>query len=162
MLEYLLNTSTNIFCQYYPRREGLRRGAVLRSICQASWPSPTTTLDRKGTSARKRHVWWVEGFALCFRSVHGWMGMHVWVNVFTMPFLRADSGPGRKIRAWPPVSAITTSSGSKCLSHQSQPGELLKPGRKRLLWRLLERALLPGDVGIFVKHFYKCFLSVLS
>ena len=29
---------------------------------------------------------------------------------------------------------------------RSQPGELLKPGRKGLLWRLLERTLLPGDL----------------
>ena len=57
---------------------------VLRSRCQASWPSPTTTLDRKRTTKRRRHVWWVEGFALCFRSVHGWMGTDVWVNVFKM------------------------------------------------------------------------------
>ena len=68
-------------------------GAVLRSICQAFWHSPTTTLDRKRTTKRRRHVWWVEGFALCFRSVHGWMGMHVWVNVFTIPIFCADSGP---------------------------------------------------------------------
>ena len=54
-----------------------------------------------------------------FRSVHGWMGMDVWVNVFTMPFLCADSGPWRKMsRAWPPMSAIMTSSGSTCPSHQ--------------------------------------------
>ena len=54
-----------------------------------------------------------------FRSVHGWMGMDVWVNVFTMPFLCADSVPWRKMsRAWPPMSAIMTSSGSTCPSHQ--------------------------------------------
>ena len=29
------------------------------------------------TTKRRRHVWLVEGFALCFRSVHGWMGMDV-------------------------------------------------------------------------------------
>ena len=47
------------------------------------------------------------------------MGMDVWVNVFTMPFLCADSGPWRKMsRAWPPMSAIMTSSGSTCPSHQ--------------------------------------------
>ena len=47
------------------------------------------------------------------------MGMDVWVNVFTMPFLRADSGPWRKVsRAWPAMSAITTSSSSTCPSRQ--------------------------------------------
>ena len=45
---------------------------------------------------------------------------------------------------------------------RSQPGELLKPGWKGLLWRLLERALLPGDLGVFAEHTYKRFLSVLS
>ena len=50
MWEYALNTSTNDFCQYCPRREVPRLGTVLRSICQASWPSPTTTLDKKRTS----------------------------------------------------------------------------------------------------------------
>ena len=54
-----------------------------------------------------------------FRSVHGCMGMDVWVNVFPMPFLCADSGPWRKMsRAWPAMSAITTSSGSTCQSQQ--------------------------------------------
>ena len=64
-------------------------------------------------------------FCFCFffffflSSVHGWMGMDVWVNVFKMPFLCADSGPWREMsRAWPPMSAITTSSGSTCPSHQ--------------------------------------------
>ena len=51
---------------------------------------------------------------VCFRSVHGWMGMDVRVNVFNKPFLCADSGPWRKMsRAWPPMSAITTSSGTR-------------------------------------------------
>ena len=40
MLEYLLNTSTKVFSQYCPMREGHRRGAVLRSKCEAAWPSP--------------------------------------------------------------------------------------------------------------------------
>ena len=130
MLEYALNTSTNVFCQYCPRQEGLNRGAVLRRRCQSSWASPITILDRKKTSKRKHHVWWVEYFAFfkfffsssfffIFRSVHGCVWMDVWVNVFTMPFLYADSGPWRKMsRAWSPMSAIMTSSGSTCPSHQ--------------------------------------------
>ena len=62
-------THLQMFCQYCPSRW------VLKSICQAFWPSPTTTLDRKRTTNRRRHVWWVEFFALCyFRSVHGWIG----------------------------------------------------------------------------------------
>ena len=143
----LLNTSANVYCQYCPRRQGLRRGAVLRSRCQASLKSPTSTLDRKRKTKRRRDVWSVEGLViLCFRSVHRWMGMDVWVNVFTMPFLCADSGPWRKMsRAWPAMSAIATSSGSTCPSHQESD-------RKRVLWRLLERVLLSGDVGVFVEH----------
>ena len=42
------------------------------------------------------------------------------------------------------------------------PGELLKPGRKGLFSRLLERALLPGNDGVFDEHVYKCFVSVLG
>ena len=36
-------------------------------------------------------------FFVCFRSVHGWMGMDVRVNVSKKPFLCADSGPWRKM-----------------------------------------------------------------
>ena len=98
----LLNSSTNVFCQYCPRREGLRRGAVMR--CQASWPPPTTKVDRKRTSKRRHHVWSVERFALCFSlsflmSVHGCVGMDVWRNVLTMPLLCADSGPWRNLES---------------------------------------------------------------
>ena len=54
-----------------------------------------------------------------FRSVQRWMGMEVSVNVLTMPFLCADFGQWRTMsRAWPAMSAITTSSGSTCPSHQ--------------------------------------------
>ena len=31
-----------------------------------------------------------------------------------------------------------------------------------LLWKLLERSFLLGYVGVFVEHFHKCFLLVLS
>ena len=149
MLEFVLNTSTNVFCQYCPRREGLGRGAVVRSMCQASWRSPTTTLDRKRTTQRKRHVWWVEGFPvclfLCFRSVHGWMGMDVWVNVFTMSFLCADSGPWRKMsRAWPPVSAITTSSSSTCPSHQESAWWTAEARQERDIVEVVRKGIVVG------------------
>ena len=90
MLRYLLNTSGNVFCQYCEKASDV--WAVLRSICEAFWPSPTTTLDRKRTTKRRRHVWWVESFGLCFRSVHGWIGMKVWVNIFPKLFLCIDRG----------------------------------------------------------------------
>ena len=110
MLQYLLKISTNVFCHCCPRREGVRRGTVLSSRCLASWPSPSTTVDRKRTSKRRHHVWSVERFALSFsfsflRSVHGCIGMDVWVNVFTMPFLCVDPRPWRRMgRAWPATS----------------------------------------------------------
>ena len=41
----------------YSSTQALDLGEIcLRNICQASWPSRTTTLDRKGTSERRRHV----------------------------------------------------------------------------------------------------------
>ena len=98
-----------------------------------------------------------------FRSVHGCMGMDVWVNVFKLPFLCADSGPWRKMsRAWPAMSAITTSSGSTCPSHQESAWGAVEAIQKGLLWRLLEKALLSGNVALCVEHIYKCFSSVLS
>ena len=36
MLEYLLNTFTDVFYQYCPRRQSLRSEAALRNSCQAS------------------------------------------------------------------------------------------------------------------------------
>ena len=165
MLQYLLKISTNIFCHCCPRREGVRRGAVLSSRCLASWPSPSTTVDRKRTSKRRHHVWSVERFALSFsfsflRSVHGCMGMDVWVNVFTMPFLCVHPSPWRRMgRAWPATSAKTTSA-TTC--HQDSAWRGAESSRTGLSWRLLERPLLSGNVAVCVEHIYKCFLSVLS
>ena len=145
MLEYLLNTCTNIFCQYCPRRKDLRRGAVMKSWCRASWPSPTTTLDRKRKRKGRHDVWWVEGFALCFSSVHGWMVMDVWVNVFTMPFLRTDSGPWRKMsRAWPAMSAITTSSGSTCPSHQESAWGAAEARQEKVIVEVVRKSTDAG------------------
>ena len=145
MFYYLLNTSTNVFCQYCPRRQGLRRGAASWSSCQASWPSPINTLDRKWTTKRRHHVWWVEDFALCFRSVHGWMGMDVWVNVFPMPFLCTDSGPWRKMsKAWPPMSAITTSSGSTCPSHQESAWGTAEARPERVIVEVVRKGIVAG------------------
>ena len=148
MLAYVSNTSTNAFCQYCPRLEGLRRGVVLRSICQASWPSPTTTICRKRTTKRRHQVWWVEFFFVCFfvlRSVRGWMGMDVWVYVFRMPFLCADSGPWRKMsRAWPAMSAITTSSGSTCPSHQESAWWAAEARQERVIVGVVRKDIVVG------------------
>jgi len=78
MLKYALNTCTSVFCQYCPRREGLRRGAVLGSILKAPGrrPPPRWT----GRAQVNEGVMFSELRVLlfvCFRSVHGWMGMHV-------------------------------------------------------------------------------------
>ena len=110
-----------------------------RSICQASWPSPTTTLGRKGTSEWRRYVWWVEGFApfILGACIAGWEWMCEWTS--SECHFCAQTLDSRVTR--------------------SQPGELLKPCR--LLWRLLERTLLPGDVLFFVEHICKCFVSTV-
>ena len=130
-----------------PRREGVRRGAVLSSRCLASWPSPSTTVDRKRTSKRRHHVWSVERFALSFsfsflRSVHGCMGMDVWVNVFTMPFLCADPGPWRRMgRAWPATSAKTTSA-TTC--HQDSAWRGAESRQDRVIVEVVRKAIVVG------------------
>ena len=188
-----------------PRREGLRSEAALRSICQASWKSPTSTLDRKRTSKRRCHVSWVEGFTLSLLWTHlqmfsvstvlgekatgveqsrgasaklpgrrhhhtgqeeyyrkkatclvswgfcslfvlwGCMGMDVWVNVFTMPFLFADSGPWRKMsRAWPAMSAIMTSSGSTCPSHQESAWWAAEARQEQVIVEVVRKGTVAG------------------
>ena len=91
------------------------------------------------------------GFLLlvCFRSVHGWMGMDVWVNVFTMPFLCADSGPWRKMsRAWPAMSAITTSSGSTCPSHQDSAWGAAEARQERVIVEVVRKCISAGRCSI--------------
>ena len=141
-------THLQMFCQYCPRREGVRRGAVLSSRCLASWPSPTTTtLDRKRTSKRRHHVWSVERFALSFsflRSVHGCMWMDVWVDIFTMPFLCADYRPWRKMCSrWPPISAKTTS-GTTCPSHQDSGWRSAEARQERVIVEVVRQAIVVG------------------
>ena len=84
---------------------------------------------------------------VCFRSTHGWMGMDVWVNVFTMPFLCADSGPWRKMsRAWPPMSAITTSSGSTCPSDdQESAWGAAEARQERVIVEVVRKAIVAGQ-----------------
>ena len=82
---------------------------------------------------------------VCFRSVHGWMGMDVWVNVFTMPFLCADSGPWRKMsRAWPAMSAITTSSGSTCPSHQESAWGAAEARQEKVIVEVVRKGIVVG------------------
>ena len=147
MLQYLLKISTNVFCHCCPRREGVRHGTVLSSRCLASWPSTSTTVDRKRTSKRRYHVWSVERFALSFsfsfsRSVHGCMGMDVWVNVFTMPFLCVDPRPWRRMgRAWPATSAKTTSA-TTC--HQDSAWRIAESRQDRVIVEVVRKAIVVG------------------
>ena len=149
MLEHVLNTSTNVFCQYCPRQEGLNREAVLRRRCQSSWASPITILDRRGPV--NESIMFGElsilllFFIKIFRSVHGCLGMDVWVNAFTMPFLYADSGPWRKMsRAWPPMSAIMTSSGSTCPSHQESAWGTAEARQEKVIVQVVRKAIVVG------------------
>ena len=81
-----------------------------------------------------------------FRSVHGWMGMDVWVKVFTMPFLCADSGPWRKMsRAWPPMSAIMTSSGSTRPSHQESAWGAAEARQEKVIVEVVSRGIVVGN-----------------
>ena len=71
------------------------------------------------------------------------MGMDVWVNVFTMPFLCADSGPWRKIsRAWPAMSAITTSWGSTSPSHQESAWGAVEAIQERVIVEAVRRGIV--------------------
>ena len=84
-------------------------------------------------------------FFFFFRSVHGWMGLDVWVKVFTMSFLCADSGPWRKMsRAWPPMSAITTSSGSTCPSHQESAWGAAEARQERDIVEVVRKGIVVG------------------
>ena len=118
-------------------------------IPEGHLPSFPTVAQRhtrqKRTTERRRHVWWVEGFPLCFSSVHGWMGMVVWVNVFTMPFLRADSGPWRQMsRTWPAMSAITTPSGSTCPSRQESAWGAAEARQLKVIVEVVRKRIVSG------------------
>ena len=72
------------------------------------------------------------------------MGMDVWMNVFTMLFLCADSGPWSKMsRAWPPMSAITTSSVTRCSSHQESAWGATEARQEKVILEVVRK-------GIFV------------
>ena len=92
---------------------------------------------------------------VCFRSTHGWMGVDVWVNVFRMPFLCADSGPwGKMSRAWPPMSAITTSSGTTGPSHQESAWGAAVARQERVILGVVRKAIVAGPFVFFLFFFY--------
>ena len=98
MLDYVLNTSTNVLYQCCPRREGLRHGAVLRRICNAPGRRPPPCWIGRGQINKGIMLGELRVLLfLCFRIVLDWMGMDVRVNVFAVPFLCADSVPWRKM-----------------------------------------------------------------
>ena len=161
MLEYLLNTFTNVFCQNCPRRQDLLSGAGAKlpeSRPTAHW----TRIGPVNEGIIFGELSILLLFLPFFRSVHGCVGMHVWVNVFIMAFLSADCGSWiRMSRAWPAMSAITTSSGSTCPSHQESAWGAVEAIQEKVIEET-ERALLSGNVRICIEHIYKCFWSVLS
>ena len=60
------------------------------------------------------------------------------------------------------MSAITTSSGSTCPSHQESAWGAAEAKQEKDIAEVVRKDIVAGDVGVFVEHIYKCFLSVLS
>ena len=91
------------------------------------------------------------------------MGMDVWVNVFTMPFLCADSGPWRKMsRAWPAMSAITTSSGSTCPCHQESACGAVEAIQERFIVEAVRKGIVVGKCCIMCwTHLQMFFVSTV-
>ena len=84
-------------------------------------------------------------FFVCVMSVHGWMGKDVWVNVFTMPFLCADSGKWRTMsRAWPPMSAMTRSLVTTCPSHQESAWWAAKARQESVIVEVVRKGIVDG------------------
>ena len=76
------------------------------------------------------------------------MGMDMWVNVFTMPFVCADSGPWRKMsRAWPPMSAISTSSDSTCPSHQESACGAAEARQEKVIVETVKKPIVVVKCG---------------
>ena len=99
MLEYVLNTATNVFCQYCPRTE---KASEVEQFCgaPAKLPGRRPPVHWTGKGPVNEGVMFGElktcsSFALGVR-----MGEQEWMCermfLFTMPFLCSDSGPWRK------------------------------------------------------------------
>ena len=79
-------------------------------------------------------------FGVC---MGGWEWMCECKFVFTMPFLSADSGPWRRMsRAWPAMSAITTSSGSTCSSHQESAWGADEARQERVIRQIFGKCIV--------------------
>ena len=108
MLGHVLNKSTNVFCQYClasclgKKVSGVEQ--CWRTSAKLPYHRPPPQLNEGVMLGELRIL-----LFLFFEQMF----------LFMMPILCADSGPRRKIsRAWTPISAIMTSSGSTCPSHQ--------------------------------------------
>ncbi len=71
MLEFVLNTSTNVFCQYCPRREGLGRGAVVKQSAKLPGGRQLPLWTGRGQLNETVMFGELSFFFFFFRSVHG-------------------------------------------------------------------------------------------
>jgi len=60
------------------------------------------------------------------------------------------------------MSAITTSSDSTCPSQQESAWGAAEARQERVIVEVVRKAIVAGDVLLFVEHICKYFLSVLS
>ena len=61
------------------------------------------------------------------------------------------------------MSAITTSSGSTCPSHQESAWGAAEARQEEVIVEAVKKAFVFQEMlGVSVEHIYKCFLSVLS
>ena len=60
------------------------------------------------------------------------------------------------------MSAITTSSGSTCPSHQESAWGAAEARQERVIVEVVRKAIFAEMFYFFVQHIYKSFLSVLS
>ena len=67
------------------------------------------------------------------------------INVFTVSFLCSVCGPWRRMsRAWPPMSTITTSSGSTCPSHQESAWGAADARQERVIVEVVKKGIVVG------------------
>jgi len=60
------------------------------------------------------------------------------------------------------MSAITTSSGSTCPSHQESAWGAAEARQERVIVEVVRNAIVAGNFFVLVENIYKYFLSVLS
>ena len=60
------------------------------------------------------------------------------------------------------MSAITTSSGSTCPSHQESAWGAAEARQERVIVQVVRKSIIAEVFDLFLEHIYKSFLSVLS